>query len=159
MWNAVGESPPRQQIISSPMQRCHAVAKQLTSKHQLPVTIDERFTEAGFGSWEGRSRSQIKQNNLNEYNDFYRDPIHCRPTGAEPIDQFILRVSTAYDEISQQFSGQHNLLITHAGVIRAIVAHVIHASPMGLYRIQVKNAGISRICHNKFGAMLVFHNQ
>lgn len=159
MWQAVGDQSPWQQIISSPMQRCQIFAEQLAKKHGLPVSIDDRFKEVGFGSWEGRSRAEIKDQDLAEYEAFYLDPVNCRPAGAEPVDDFILRVSTAFEEVLQNYPGQHCLIVAHAGVIRAIIAHVTHSAPIGLYRIQVKNAGISRIRHGQFGSMLEFHNQ
>jgi len=158
MWDAIGDTAPWQQIISSPLLRCRAFAEQLASRHKLPVTIDERFKEVGFGSWEGRSRADIQQQNLQEYENFYRDPINCRPAGAEPIEEFIQRTKQAYEDILLHHTGQHCLLVAHAGVIRAIVAHVIHAAPIGLYRIQVNNAGLSRIRHGRYGSMLEFHN-
>ena len=135
------------------------ITEKLANKYSLPVDIDDRFREVGFGSWEGRSRAEIKHTNRREYDDFYRDPINCRPAGAEPIDDFILRVSSAYEDVLQNFSGQHCLIVAHAGVIRAVVAHVVQATPLALYRIQVSNAGISRIRHGRYGGMLEFHNR
>ena len=158
MWDAVGNAAPWQQIISSPMQRCRAFAEQLAHKHSLPMAIDDRFKEVGFGNWEGRNRKDIQATNQKEYDDFYNDPVNCRPAGAEPIDDFIHRVSMAYEDVLRSYPGQHCLIVAHAGVIRAVVAHVTHSAPIGLYRIQVKNAGISRIRHGQYGSMLDFHN-
>ncbi len=158
MWTAVGDAAPWQQIISSPMQRCRAFAEALAEKHKLPLTIDDRFKEVGFGSWEGRQRAELKKNHFEEYDAFYRDPINCRPAGAEKLDGFMQRVSAAVDDTIQKYTGKHCLVVAHAGVIRAVVAHVTHAAPIGLYRIQVKNAGISRIRHGRYGSMLEFHN-
>ncbi|MDH5178563.1 MAG: histidine phosphatase family protein [Gammaproteobacteria bacterium] len=159
MWQAVADATPWQHIITSPMQRCRAFAERLAGIHSLPMTIDERFKEVGFGSWEGRSREAIRTENDREYDDFYRDPINCRPAGAEPIHDFISRVSTAFDAAIEQHSGKHVLIVAHAGVIRAVVAHVTHAEPRGLYRLQVKNAGMTRIRHGQYGNMLEFHNK
>ena len=158
MWRAVGEQAPWQQIISSPMRRCRAFAEQLAEKHALPLAIDERFKEVGFGSWEGRKRAEIKQQDRQAYDAFYHDPVHCRPAGAEPLEVFTERVRRAYQDVLQEYSGRHCLIVAHAGVIRAVVAHVTQASPLGLYRIQVNNAGLSRIRHGRYGSMLEFHN-
>jgi len=158
MWTAVGENTPWQQIITSPMRRCREFAEQLAAQHQRPVAIETRFKEVGFGRWEGRSRGEIKETSAKEYDDFYRDPVNCRPAGAEPLAEFIQRVSHAYEDVLQHYPGQHCLIVAHAGVIRAVLAHVTHAAPMGLYRIQVNNAGVSRIRHGRYGGMLEFHN-
>ena len=159
MWQAVEHSTSWDAIISSPMLRCREFAFELANRNQIPVVIDERFKEVGFGSWEGRSRTAIQDANPAEYDDFYRDPINCRPIGAEPIDDFIQRVTRAYNEALSEYQGQHCLIVAHAGVIRAIVAHVLHAEAIGLYKIQVNNASISRISHDHYGSKLEFLNQ
>lgn len=158
MWQAVGEKGSWQQIISSPMQRCREFAKALADKHTIPLVIDDRFKEVGFGSWEGRNRAEIKQKNQAEYDAFYHDPINCRPVGAEPVNDFLQRIGAAYADVLKNYPAKHCLVVAHAGVIRAVVTHVTHAAPIGLYRIQVKNAGISRIRHGQYGSMLEFHN-
>ena len=158
MWQAVGETAPWQQIISSPMQRCRAFAEALADKYTLPLVIDERFKEVGFGSWEGQQRAELKKNRFEEYDAFYRDPINCRPAGAEDLGSFLQRVSAAYEDVIAHYPGRHCLVVAHAGVIRAAVAHVTQAGPVGLYRIQVNNAGISRFRHGRYGSMLDFHN-
>ena len=67
-------------------------------------------------------------------------------------------MTDAYQRVLSACAGEHILLVTHAGVIRAIVAHTLQAGPAGMYRIRVDNAGISRIRHDHFGAKLEFHN-
>lgn len=159
MWRAVEHATPWTRVISSPMRRCREFAEQFAFKHRLPVTIEDRFKEVGFGSWEGRSRCEIQQRNRQEYDNFYRDPINCRPPGAEPIGGFISRVTSAYHDVLHDHQAEHCLIVAHAGVIRAIVAHVLHADPIGLYRIRIDNAGLSRIIHGQYGGMLEFLNQ
>lgn len=158
MWSAVGDQAPWQRIITSPLLRCSAFAQVLGERYGLPVTVEPRFREIGFGSWEGRTPQHLQENNPEEFDAFYRDPINNRPEGAEPIEDFVLRVSDAYNEVVNACAGQHCLIVSHAGVMRAIIAHVIHAESRGLYRIKIDNAGITRIRHGQFGGMLEFHN-
>ena len=49
MWNAVGTDPEWQQIVSSPLQRCSAFAASLAESLALPVHLEPRFMEVGFG--------------------------------------------------------------------------------------------------------------
>jgi len=145
MRSATNGDVPWQHIISSPLIRCQAFAQELADKHDIPLSIEHDLREVGFGSWEGKTRQQIKNDNIQEYEDFYRDPVNCRPPEAEPLDGFISRVTCAYQVQRKQHSGKHILIVAHAGVIRAIVADTLHTEPLGLYRITVDNAGISRI--------------
>ena len=158
MWDAVGEDPPWDQIITSPLERCQAFAEALMDVYKIPCDTEENFKEVGFGSWEGRTPDEIKEDNLKEYQDFYLDPVNNRPQGAENLDQFIKRVNNAYEQIIEKYKGQHILIVAHAGVNRAIIANALHAAPIGLYRIKVNNAGISRIKHDHLGNHLLYHN-
>lgn len=158
MWNAVGDYHHWQQIISSPLERCHAFAVALGKRHQIGVSVESRFKEVGFGIWEGLSHEEIKTGKADEYQGFLSDPVKHRPPGAEALGCFIQRVDSAYDETILCYQGQHCLIVTHAGVIRSIVARVVHAAPAGLYRIKIKNGGITRIRHTETGAVLEFLN-
>ncbi|MGD9390404.1 MAG: alpha-ribazole phosphatase family protein [Thioalkalispiraceae bacterium] len=158
MWDAVGENVPWDQIITSPLERCQAFAEALMDMYKLPCSTEDNFKEIGFGSWEGRTPEEIKVDNRREFEDFYRDPVNCRPQGAEPLDKFIKRVTSAYEKAVKQYQGKHLLIVAHAGVNRAIISHALHAAPIGLYRINVKNAGISRIKNTELGNTLLYHN-
>ncbi|MCB1984181.1 MAG: histidine phosphatase family protein [Burkholderiales bacterium] len=158
MWDAVGNYSYWQQIISSPLARCHAFAEALGKRHQIGVSVEPRFKEVGFGIWEGLSHEAIKIGKAAEYLDFLRDPVKHRPSGAEDLGGFIQRVVSAYDDTVIRYQGQHCLVVTHAGVIRAIAAHVVHAAPIGLYRIKISNGGITRIRHTETGGILEFLN-
>ena len=145
MRKAIGNENCWQQIISSPLLRCRDFAEQLANKHVIPLHIKNELKEIGFGSWEGLTREQVKQKNIKEYTGFYADPVHNRPDGSENIHVFINRVIQCYQEIIKQFKSQHILIVAHAGVIRAILAHSVHAPPQGMYNFKINNAGIARI--------------
>ncbi|MDH5546590.1 MAG: histidine phosphatase family protein [Gammaproteobacteria bacterium] len=159
MWSAVGKRQQWQHIISSPMQRCRDFAEALAQKQQLYTVVVEDLKEIGFGSWEGKTRQEVKTEFGEAYNAFYQDPVNARPQGAENLDSFISRVCRAYDDVVAKTSGKHSLIVAHAGVIRAIVAHTVCAAPRGLYNIQIDNGGITRIQHGKYGASLLFLNR
>lgn len=145
MWDAVGEHCPWDIIISSPLSRCLSFARALAEDNQLEVEVIDQFKEVGFGSWEGQTPEQLKAERLEEYIAFYQNPVNLRPPGAEDLDQFIQRVTGALSDTAKKFQGQHILVVAHAGVIRAAIAHALHAPPIGMYKIKVSNAGISRL--------------
>ena len=43
MWQSVGERNAWQQIVTSPLLRCHAFAAALGERHNLPVQGEARF--------------------------------------------------------------------------------------------------------------------
>lgn len=144
-------------IISSPLIRCLAFARELSLKLDIPLLIEENLKEVGFGSWEGRTQDEIKKNNPDEYSNFYLDPVKNRPESAESLPAFSARVVAAYNEIIEKYEDQGILLITHAGVIRAIITHILQAELSSMYRIKVHNAGITRLQHNGKYSILEGH--
>ena len=158
MRQAIGENNQWQQIVSSPMLRCREFAKELANKYNLPIQIEDNFKEVGFGDWEGLSRQQVQQKNLTEYNNFYRNPVKYRPNNSEQLDNFINRVVTGYKNTSLQFNQQRVLIVAHAGVIRAILAHIVGAPDWGLYNFRIANAGISRINETKKEILFINHS-
>lgn len=144
MRAAVEGAPAWTHIISSPLQRCQQFSEELAGKLGVSVSVDDRFKEVGFGCWEGRRPDDIQQHDGEAYAAFYRDPVSHRPEGAEPWDQFLDRVSTAFSEVATRYSSQQVLVVAHAGVIRAAAAMVLEVSPLGAYRIVIDNAGLTR---------------
>jgi alpha-ribazole phosphatase/probable phosphoglycerate mutase len=145
MWEAVDAVTCWQRIVTSPLLRCREFALQLGERLDIPVHAEARFREVGFGEWEGRTRAELEQIRPGQVQRFYRDPIAHRPEGAEPLDAFIARVSEAFVELLDRYAGEAVLVVAHAGVIRAILAHALDIPPASMYRIHVPNAGISQL--------------
>jgi alpha-ribazole phosphatase len=145
MWDAVGARVPWQQIVSSPLARCHAFAAALAERYGLPLAVDARLMEIGFGRWEGRTAEQLRAEDPQQLTRFYHDPINARPAGAEPLADFQARVIAGFDALALAYPQQHVLVVTHAGVMRAVVAHVLNAPLEALYRIDVAYAALTRI--------------
>lgn len=158
MWQAVDGAGDWQRIITSPLLRCREFARQLGEQLAVPVHAEARFREVGFGEWEGMTRAELEQQTPGQVERFYRDPVAHRPPGAEPLDEFISRVREAFTELLDRHDGESVLVIAHAGVIRAILAHALDIPPPSMYRIHVANAGISRIRTDRMrGFNLVSH--
>lgn len=158
MWTAVDNYSAWQQIITSPLQRCQQFARALAERHGIPLVVEPRFKEVGLGCWEGLSHDEIKLGRADEYQTFLNDPVNHRPQGAEDLAEFIKRVGSAYDEIIEKDHSKHCLIVTHAGVIRAIITRIVHAGPAGLYRIKINNGGITRMRHTETGGVLELLN-
>jgi broad specificity phosphatase PhoE len=145
MWQSVGERNEWQQIVTSPLQRCHAFATALGERHGLPVQGEPRFAEVGFGDWEGKTRAELEALIPGQLGRFYQDPVSSRPPGAEPLDEFVTRVSAGFKAMLTAYRGQSVLVVAHAGVIRAILSQVLSMPSQAMYRINVANAGMTRL--------------
>jgi alpha-ribazole phosphatase len=149
MWQSVGDRKEWQQIVTSPLQRCHAFATALGARQGVPVQGDPRFAEIGFGAWEGKTRAELEALGCGQVTRFYQDPVNNRPPGAETLDDFVIRVTAGFNTLLADYAGQSVLVVAHAGVIRAIIAHVLVIPTAAMYRINVANAGITRLATDR----------
>jgi len=143
MWDAVADCSDWQHIATSPLSRCLDFAQQLSKKLKIGYSIDDRFKEIGFGTWEGLSPDEILSRDPEALNHFYRDPIRNRPEGAEPLETFSARVWQAYNQISKRHINENVLIVGHAGVIRAIIANILDMDLNHVYScLKVEYGGI-----------------
>lgn len=143
MWNALPESPTWDHIVTSPLLRCCQFADLLADKLGIEYTTDERLREIGFGAWEGLTPNEIQRNDPDALDRFLADPVRNRPEGAEPLAEFSQRVCDAFDDIASMPDFRHVLIVGHAGVARAITAHVLGMKLDDVYsRFRVEYGGI-----------------
>lgn len=133
MHTAIDKNTKWDFIISSPLSRCLDFAKELSSELQLELIIDDDLKEIGFGTWEGRTKEDVQNNDGDDYKMFILDPIKNRPPGAEPLEKFTNRVWHKLEKISREHRGKRTLIITHAGVIRVVVSKTMGLSLNDVY--------------------------
>ena len=161
MRTAVGNYQAWDAVISSPLIRCAAFARELTGRIDKPLTITGGFSELSFGIWEGRAVAEVNAADAQALGQFWRDPVgHPIPQG-EPVADFDRRIGAAWDGLLRDYQGQHVLLVAHGGVIRMILRRLLDMPLHRIWRIEVPYAAISRIrrhCDPEAEPHLVFHN-
>ncbi len=145
MVRATAGDRPWTGLVTSPLSRCHAFAEHLARETGLPLALEPRFKEVGFGAWEGRTSDELNALEPGCVFDFKRDPVACRPAGAEPLADFYRRVSEGFETLLEGASGRHPLVIAHAGVMRMVLCHVLGLAPSHAYRLQIASAARMRI--------------
>lgn len=115
-------------VTSSPLKRCKLFAQQLANTRQLPLNIDSTIAEYDFGDWDGQSYEALwQQSSSTTIGDFWQNPWQITPPNGESMNAFYSRVETWWQQllatITTQNTGAH-LVITHAGVIKQILAFV-----------------------------------
>ncbi len=143
MRAAVPETPQWQHIVSSPLKRCLEFSQELANDLQISFSIEDNMKEIGFGDWEGKTPEDILAEDSEALNHFYKDPVHHRPKGAEPLNSFSQRVWGAYQSILEQHQGEYVLVVAHAGVARAITANILKMSLDDVYsRLKIEYGAI-----------------
>jgi len=150
---AATEPPqPWTRIVASPLKRCAAFAEEFAVQRNLPLSLDPRLKEIGFGEWEGKTAQDLEAVDPQQLMRFWSNPERHTPPGAEPIGKFYARVTEAWNELVESHVGEYLLLVVHAGVIRMIISHVLGAPIDNAFRIQVPSAGMTQIRIDRKGA-------
>jgi len=132
-------------IVSSPLLRCHAFAEVLSQQLQLPLVTHDQLTEISFGEWEGKTPAQIQAIDPILFRDFHQDPVKNRPLGGEGLAEFSTRIMDALLQLLEQYRGKRILLVTHAGIMRTILVHVLSAPLKSRQSIRFPYAGMLRL--------------
>jgi alpha-ribazole phosphatase len=126
-------------IYASPLQRCSKLALSLGLGD---VVHDERLKELHFGDWEMRAWDDIPRD---IFDDWAQNYAHMSPPNGETFSQLQQRGVAFLDEIKQAHAGEHVLAVTHGGMIRALIAHVLNMPLKGLFRFNVDYASVTRL--------------
>lgn len=150
------DGPAWDLIISSPLHRCYDFAKALSQQLDIPLETDKNLTEICYGDWEGKTRAEIQANDPLLFREFHRDPIHNRPAGAESLETFNTRVVDALSAILKQHQGKSILLVSHAGIMRTILMHVLASSLKKRQSVRFPYAAMLRLYADKEQMRLEF---
>lgn len=151
MRAAVGDHCPWQAIVSSPLVRCADFAHEIAERHGLPLSLDEGLREISFGAWDGRAVADVQAEQPEALNRFWQDPENHPPCHAEPFEQFHNRVAATWATILERAYGRQVVVITHGGVIRMILCHILEIPLRRFWRLHVPYAGLSRIKMRRLG--------
>lgn len=164
-WQQLRENTKHQQdwhqIISSPLKRCAEFSRELADKHHLPLKIEPDFKEISFGLWEGKTAEELLAEDEAGIKKYWNDPVNVTPPQGEVLHDFEKKIILAWNKMLNQYAGQHILLLSHAGVMRIILCHILGMPLTELFKLDVALAKASRIeiihDEDKSYPRLIFH--
>lgn len=112
-------------ILSSTLMRCTRLAQYLGSVLDAPaIRVDDRLKELNFGTWEMQEWNAITPDVLSAWMEGY---MHIAPPEGETYTELYNRCGDAImdcvESTTDHHDHEHRIIITHAGCIRALLAH------------------------------------
>jgi broad specificity phosphatase PhoE len=126
--------PPWTKLIASDLARAQETATALAELLSLPIEVDLRLRELDVGEWSGLSRDEIERRDPETLRAFERGEPTVRPGGGESRVEIRERTHAFVTDLVRQFAGHNVIVVTHLGVIRALVPG---AAPGNTERIEV----------------------
>lgn len=126
-------------IYTSPEARSIDTTNAITSALQIPGKILDDFHERQWGKWEGQPWDKIEKV-LNTMP--LRERYIFVPPGGESWEQMELRIRHGLDYILEQ-EHKSAAIVTHGGVLRALIPLLRQTSISGSLGYQFKNASVT----------------
>lgn len=134
---------PITRLAASPLLRCRQPAQAFAQAHGLAVSVDADLAELDFGRWEGADPQALPDDWASQCQDEAGGP----PDG-ERIRAFRQRCAHAWTRHSAGLgdaAGEHLLLLTHGGVISALLAELMAMPWPVARRVAVARGGLVQL--------------
>jgi len=152
-------------LVTSPLKRCAELAQRFTKETNKPLEIVTNLQEMNFGDYDGLAFDDIPYTDLSSSNSvcdktdeqnqpwrhlerFWQNPAEYSLPNAEKLNDFYLRVEVAWLKLLTDYANENVLLVTHGGVVRMILAHVLDLDWKNekiFNQLQVGNASVTHI--------------
>lgn len=144
-------------LACSPLQRCSWFAQQQAKHLQIPLHAIDELREIDFGDWEELTLQEAQANDPACYAQFLHDTLHWRAPNGETYAAFRQRVRDGLQQLIA-IPTSHLLVITHGGVMRALLAEVLALTPASAARFGIPLASICQLwIDDQGGSLLRLH--
>ncbi|MDD2725344.1 MAG: alpha-ribazole phosphatase [Methylovulum sp.] len=131
--------PPDCPVFCSPLSRCLQLAGCLSDN----VQQDGRLLEINFGDWENTPFDAIDAEALRHWTDNF---VHIAPPNGESFTDLYQRAGDFWQDVLRQ-DAQQVLVVTHAGIIRALLAQVLALPLANAFQFRVALSSVHKLYH------------
>ncbi len=116
---------PIEHIISSDLQRCAQTAQAIAAHHpHVELTYDPIWRERDVGDFSGFTFTELQERFPEIWANAERGKVD--PPNGEPYTAVYQRALTAYNKVMAAHAGQMIAIVTHGGILHALIAQLIH---------------------------------
>jgi probable phosphomutase (TIGR03848 family) len=125
------KTAPIRAVYASPLERARETAAPVAEAKKLGVEICEGLREIDFGAWAGRSLKALARTNL--WRQVQQQPSRLQFPGGETFAAAQARAVQAVEQLSQHHPKDLVVAVTHADVIKLVVAYYL-GQPLDLFQ-------------------------
>jgi broad specificity phosphatase PhoE len=134
---------PIDAVYTSPSRRAIDTARALASTHDLTPIELEGLRELDFGSCEGRTYDEIAAEEPDLFRTWMLTPTQVRFPGGESYGELRRRALAAIADLRQRQQARTSAVVSHGGVIRAVLADALAMPEEAIFRLDVRYGGVS----------------
>ncbi len=127
-WIGILQTMNWRRILCSDLLRTRQTAKDINKVLNLPLHRDARLREQDWGTWTGACLKDLYRTNREEMNFQENQGWNFRPPGGENRFEVRVRAESAIKACLINHPEEDLLVITHLGVIKTLVYHILNRS-------------------------------
>ena len=128
-------------LYSSPVARCVETAEYIAQDQAIDITLLDDVGEVRYGAWEGMKIAKLAQKPLWKTVQFF--PSRMRFPDGEALREVQFRAVQALERISIKHPDQTVVVVSHADVIKLVLANYLGVHIDLFQRIAVSPASVS----------------
>jgi alpha-ribazole phosphatase len=136
---------PLAAVYSSPSSRALETARPLAATHGLAPAVEDALREIDFGELEGRTYDEIRADRPELYHSWMEAPTRVEFPGGESYTQLRARAIRARDTIRTRHDGQLAAIVSHGGILRAMLADCLRMPDEAVFRLDQSYGALSII--------------
>jgi broad specificity phosphatase PhoE len=146
--------------VTSDLLRARETAETILRDRDVPLELDARWREMRFGAWEGLTWPEIVARNPEFEGRSSTVPRFYTPQGGESFDEVCARVGEAVATLTEgAVAGERLLVVTHAGVLHALLRVLLGESEAGALRVRFLPASVTRFAVSASGTRILELNR
>jgi probable phosphoglycerate mutase len=131
-------------LIASPLNRTRQTAQAIARTTGLEIIFDDVWFELSFGSWDGKSIEEVKEEEPEAYQAWLNSTAYA-PGGGESWDEASVRIEEALAKLVAEYPGKKIIVVTHNGVIKTAVRLAMGAPAEAVFHVDAAPCSISSI--------------
>jgi len=143
-------------VYASPIDRALETARPIAERHKLKVIVRDGLGEVHYGRWTNRSFKSLRRTKLWEV--VQRWPSAARFPEGESIRELQARAMTEVEMIASAHTRRAVCVVSHADVIRVVLAHYLGVHLDLFQRIEISPASVSVVDVGEFGPRVLAMN-
>jgi broad specificity phosphatase PhoE len=145
------------EVRSSPRERALATARTVAEAAGAPLVVAEALDEIDFGDWTGAEFAAL--DGQPPWDDWNRARGSARAPNGESMEEAATRIAAHVETLAATRGGERIALVTHADMIRGLVARVLGLPLDNLLRFEIGPASVSRLLAGPWGARVLSLNE
>lgn len=142
---------PIKAVYSSPLTRCQETAVPIAQSHQLIISELPGMGEVRYGQWEGKKIKKLAKDPL--WHGVQHYPSRFRFPEGESMAEVQFRAITTLEEVAQRHPQEMVVIVSHADVIKLVVAYYLGVHIDLFQRIVISPASVTMLALTAAGGV------